>query len=105
MGSLLHGKYASCKHKMMKKLTYCVYVLHSLKDAKLYIGYTKNLRQRLSDHFQGNSKSTRLRRPLKLIYCEYFLNKQDAMRREKYFKTTVGKRTLKLMLRNYFNNV
>jgi predicted GIY-YIG superfamily endonuclease len=35
-----------------------------------------------------------------LIFCEYFLSKADAQRREKYFKTTKGKRTLKLILKN-----
>lgn len=81
------------------KLKYCVYVLYSLKDNKLYIGSTINLKQRLTDHFRGNSFATATRRPFKLIFCEYFLAKQDALRREKYFKTNVGKKALKLMLR------
>ncbi|KKQ73655.1 MAG: hypothetical protein US96_C0057G0008, partial [Candidatus Woesebacteria bacterium GW2011_GWB1_38_5b] len=83
----------------MSKLTHCVYVLLSLKDDKLYIGSTSNLKQRLTDHFHGNSKSTAPRRPFKLVFCEYFVSKKDALRREKYFKTTVGKRSLKLILR------
>jgi putative endonuclease len=61
--------------------------------------FTENLKQRLIDHFHGNSKSTAPRRPFKLIFCEYFLSKADAQRREKYFKTTKGKRTLKLILK------
>jgi len=81
------------------KLQYCVYVLQSQKDHKLYIGSTTNLKQRLTDHFHGNSKATAPRRPFKLIFCEYFLSKQDALRREKYFKTSAGKKALKLMLR------
>ena len=84
----------------IKKLQYCVYVLYSLKDKSLYIGFTKNLKQRLTDHFRGNSKPTAPRRPFKLIFCEYFLSKKDALRREKYFKTTNGKRTLKLLLKD-----
>jgi putative endonuclease len=88
------------KQISMKKLQYCVYVLYSLKDKSFYIGFTKNLKQRLTDHFHGNSKSTAPRRPFKLIFCEYFLSKADAQRREKYFKTTKGKRTLKLILKN-----
>ena len=35
------------------KLPYCVYVLRSQKDGKLYIGFTGDLKQRLSDHFNG----------------------------------------------------
>ena len=81
------------------KLKFCVYVLLSQKDEKLYIGSTSNLKQRLTDHFHGNSKATAPRRPFKLIFCEYFLSKKDALRREKYFKTTIGKKGLKLILR------
>lgn len=85
------------------KLKYCVYVLLSLKDKKLYIGITTNLKQRLTDHFKGKSLATKSRRPFKLIYCEYFLSKHDAYRREKYLKTTVGKKMLKLTLRSSLN--
>lgn len=78
---------------------YYVYVLQSLKDKKLYIGFTSNLKRRFKEHQLGNSKSTKSRRPLKLIYYETHLNKKDAQRRERYFKTEKGKSTLKQMLR------
>jgi putative endonuclease len=82
-----------------------VYVLLSLKDIKLYIGSTTNLKQRLTNHFHGNSKATAPRRPFKLIFCEYFLSKKDALRREKYFKTNVGKKVLKLMLKESLKEI
>jgi len=84
---------------------FCVYVLYSKKDSKLYIGFTTNLKRRLTEHFHGQSKSTAFRRPFCLIFCEYFLSKKDALRREKYFKTTDGKRTLKLMLKESLKDV
>lgn len=80
-------------------LPYCVYVLYSTKDEKMYIGYSTNLPKRLQDHYNGNVLSTKGRRPLELIYTEFHSNKYDALRREKYFKTTSGKKGLKLMLR------
>lgn len=83
----------------MSKLQHCVYVLLSLKDKNFYIGYTSDLKQRLTDHFHGNSKATAPRRPFSLVFCEYFASKKDALRREKYFKTTAGKKGLKLILR------
>lgn len=82
-----------------------MYVLLSLKDIKLYIGSTTNLKQRLTNHFHGNSKATAPRRPFKLIFCEYFLSKKDALRREKYFKTNVGKKVLKLMLKESLKEI
>ncbi|PJE67702.1 excinuclease ABC subunit C [Candidatus Shapirobacteria bacterium CG10_big_fil_rev_8_21_14_0_10_40_9] len=75
-----------------------VYVLQSLKDKKLYIGFTTDLRKRLKDHNAGGSKSTSPRRPLMLIFYEAYISEKDARRREKYLKTTKGKKGLKLML-------
>jgi putative endonuclease len=80
------------------KLTHCAYVLFSLTDGTLYIGHSSNLRQRLTEHFDGKVLSTVSRRPLRLIHVEYFLSDDDARRRERYFKTSKGKRALRLML-------
>jgi putative endonuclease len=80
-------------------LPYCVYVLFSDADHFLYIGFTSNIENRLKTHQSGGSKSTAYRRPLRLIFCEYYLFKEDAMKRVEYFKTTAGKRALNLMLK------
>ncbi|MBN2559987.1 MAG: GIY-YIG nuclease family protein [Phycisphaerae bacterium] len=84
---------------MSGKLQYCVYVLLSHKDGKLYIGFSTDLKQRLTAHFNGHVEATSHRRPLELIYCEYHKARSDALRREGYFKTTMGKKALRLMLR------
>jgi len=52
----------------MDDLKYCVYILYSLKDNNLYIGYTTNIQRRFAEHQSGNSKSTAPRRPFKLIF-------------------------------------
>jgi putative endonuclease len=83
---------------MMALLPYCVYVLFSEADHLLYIGFTKDLDVRIKDHHAGRNISTKGRRPLQLIFCEYYLFEEDARRREMYFKTTMGKKALKLML-------
>jgi putative endonuclease len=80
-------------------LPYCVYVLFSHRDFKMYIGFTTKLEQRILDHNNGNTTSTSKRRTLELIFCEFYLLKKDAQRREKYLKTTAGKKGLKLMLK------
>ncbi|NQU09767.1 GIY-YIG nuclease family protein [bacterium] len=85
---------------MPRKPEHCVYVLLSLHDSHLYIGYTTNLKRRLTEHFDGRNTSTACRRPVRLIFCEYYLAKSDALRREAYFKTTAGKRALRLMLQD-----
>jgi len=45
-----------------------VYVLKSERDGKFYTGYTKNIKQRFEEHQKGRVKSTKDRRPLRLIY-------------------------------------
>lgn len=79
-------------------LPYCVYILFSQKDHLLYIGYSANLVKRVETHNAGGNKSTAYRRPLKLIFCEFYLFEEDARKREMYFKTTMGKKAIKLML-------
>jgi len=79
---------------------YYVYVLKSLKDGKLYIGFTANLKQRLVAHNNRKIQSTRNRIPFELIYYEASRNIDDAIKREKYLKTTYGKRYLKNRLKN-----
>ena len=80
---------------------YYVYVLQSLKDNRLYTGYTENLKLRFEEHQKGRVESTKDRRPLSLIYFEGCLNRGDAMHREKYFKTYLGKMFLKNRLKSY----
>ncbi|MFA5021739.1 MAG: GIY-YIG nuclease family protein [Patescibacteria group bacterium] len=41
-----------------------VYILKSLTDNKLYIGYSNNLQRRLKEHNSGKNLSTEYRRPL-----------------------------------------
>jgi len=77
------------------------YILHSLKDKKLYTGYTNNLKSRFEEHMKGYVKSTQKRGPLKLIYSEACLDKKDALHREKYLKTYHGKQFLHKRLKSY----
>lgn len=80
---------------------YYVYVLLSKKDKKFYIGFTENLPERLRKHKRGEIFATKGRLPLILIFYETYLDKYDALRREKYLKTNKGKTTLRSMLREY----
>jgi len=80
---------------------YFTYVLQSEKDHQLYVGYTKNLKERIVFHNQGKVRATAERRPLTLIYYEACLNEVDAVKREKYLKTGYGRRYLKSRLTNH----
>ena len=80
---------------------YYIYVLHSKKDNNFYVGYTVDLRHRIGLHTAGNVPSTRDRRPLQLVYYEACVSQEDALHREKYLKTTYGKRYIKSRLKGY----
>jgi len=82
-------------------MLYYTYVIQSLKDNKWYTGVTDNLRKRFNKHNTGKVSSTKGRRPFKLIYYEACLNKNDAMAREKFLKSGMGKRYLKNRLKRF----
>jgi putative endonuclease len=77
-----------------------VYVLYSLRDYQFYIGTTNHLVRRGGQHEQGETISTRYRRPFVMVYCEGHCSIIDARRRELYFKTTKGRTTLRMILRD-----
>lgn len=81
------------------KNKYYVYILLSLRDKKLYIGFTMDLKSRLIRHASGKVIATRNRRPFKLIRYEYFVNMADAKAREVFLKSGGGHSQLKAILK------
>ncbi len=82
---------------------YYVYVLLSIKDNQFYTGYTANLKKRFEMHSNGQVEITKNRRPLQLVYYEACLEQKDAIHREKYLKTTWGKRYLKNRIKTFMD--
>jgi putative endonuclease len=80
---------------------YFVYVLQSDKDKRFYTGLTQDLKKRIDEHNAGASKATKARIPLKHVYYESCMNYKDATKRERYLKTTWGKRYIKNRIKNY----
>lgn len=55
----------------------------SCADNTLYTGWTNNLERRIAAHNDGKgAKYTKTRRPVKLVYFEEHITKEEAMRRE-----------------------
>jgi putative endonuclease len=84
-------------------MEYFVYVLLSKKDNKFYTGFTSNLNERIKEHNSGKVTSTKYRTPFELVYYEACLNQEDALHREKYLKSTYGKRYIKNRLKKFLN--
>ena len=84
---------------------YYVYILGNATDHSLYIGFTADLKKRLSSHNKGHVISTHKKHHWKVIYYEAYLNKNDALGREKYLKSGSGWRYIKKQLFHYFEEV
>ena len=78
---------------------YYVYILLQ-KDNNLYHGFTDDIKRRRKEHDDGKVASTKHKRPLKCILVECYMEKSDALRREKFLKTTEGRRLLRQQLRD-----
>ncbi|MEX2027884.1 MAG: GIY-YIG nuclease family protein [Candidatus Curtissbacteria bacterium] len=74
---------------------YYTYVLRSVKDGALYIGWTNDLRSRLNKHNKGLVRATKMRTPFEIVYFEACLSKVSAIKREKSLKTGFGRKYLK----------
>lgn len=85
-------------------MSYTVYILYSEKDERLYVGCTHDLEQRLIRHHSGRVRSTKHRRPLRLIHSESFPDKAIAFNRERFLKSLWGAREKRKILRRYLDN-
>jgi len=80
-------------------MPYYTYVLKSLDHDRYYKGHCGDLDKRLQQHNKGQVKSTKPYAPWKVIYHEEFLTREEAIARERYFKTAAGRRYLKSVLK------
>jgi len=77
-------------------MIYTVYVLHSPKFDKIYIGYTSDLEQRMLSHNKLGKKGWTIKfRPWKIIHTELYKTKADALKREKMLKGGMGRKWIR----------
>lgn len=62
------------------------------------MGLTGDVENRFARHNAGREKTTRPYRPFKLIMVEEVSTRVEARKREKYWKSGVGKEKLKTLL-------
>ncbi|MBK0383153.1 GIY-YIG nuclease family protein [Pedobacter sp. SD-b] len=74
------------------------YVLKSEIADYYYKGHCENLEKRLKEHNSGMTRSNKPYLPFKIAYFEEFDNLREAILREKYYKTSAGRRFLKTKL-------
>ena len=79
---------------------YFLYILKSIKYKKTYVGMTNNVQRRLSEHNKGECHFTKKYAPWVIIYTEILTNQEEAHKRERYFKSSVGRRWMKAKFNN-----
>ena len=78
------------------------YVLQSLKNKRLYTGVTSSVIRRLKEHNNKiGGEYTSKNGPFKLIFYEGYLDKFDALKAEKFFKSGYGREVLKDKLEHF----
>ena len=79
-------------------MAYHVYVLLN-PDGKTYVGQTGHLQRRLAQHnepeFRGTVHTKRYRGPRRLVHCEAYPTRAEAMRRERELKSGKGREWIK----------
>jgi putative endonuclease len=84
---------------------FSVYLLYSPSSTKTYVGFTNDIERRMREHNFTESKGFTIRyRPWELVYTEIFENKSDAMQREKFLKSGLGREEVKKIVSNYLSN-
>jgi putative endonuclease len=82
-------------------MKYFLYILYSPKFVKTYVGQTNNLEKRLVLHNSAKVKSTKPYIPWILIHSESFSSRSEAMKREAWFKSRVGRKKIAEILKNF----
>ena len=79
---------------------YYVYILLNETNVKTYTGVADDVNKRLAEHNTGRVKSSRPYRPYKIIHTESFETLKEARLKERFYKSTTGRRRLKEMFLN-----
>ena len=79
---------------------YTIYAIQSLYKNYIYVGLTSELENRIHRHNSGYEKTTKPYRPFNVIYTEIAENRESARLREKFLKSSTGKRFLRKLIEN-----
>lgn len=78
---------------------FVVYVLYSEQYNKTYTGFTSDLIERFKSHNLLETKGYTLKfRPWEVVYVEFYNSKTEAVKREKYLKSGVGREFIKNLI-------
>ena len=71
---------------------FTVYILYSLRFDKTYVGFTTDLTARFKSHNELGIKGWTIKfRPWQIMHTEEYSTKKEAMAREQWFKSGIGR--------------
>ncbi len=79
-------------------MLFIVYILHSTKLDRYYVGYTNDIDRRISEHNRKKGKYTDAGIPSDLVHSEEYATKKNAMDRGKYIKSQKSKEYMKNLI-------
>ena len=74
-----------------------VYAISSINFNYIYVGMTTDIEGRFSRHNSGREKTTKPYAPFIILYTEECKDRMEARKREKYWKSGIGKEKLKIL--------
>ena len=77
---------------------YYVYILLSEAKTRTYTGVADDVEKRLKEHNDGKVISSRPYRPYKIMHTESFETLREARQKEKFYKSTTGRKRLRVFL-------
>ena len=80
---------------------YYLYILLNEAKTRTYTGVANDVNKRLAEHNAGRVKSSRPYRPYEIVHTELFGTLSEARQKEKFYKSTTGRRRLREMLRPF----
>lgn len=75
-------------------MPYYVYLIVS-EEGHHYTGHTPDLKRRLAEHNAGLSHATKHGKQWRIVYTEEFPTRKEAMKRERWLKSGVGREWIK----------
>ena len=85
-------------------MPFYVYILHSKKLDKYYVGQSENLEQRLQSHLAGISGYTSKAEDWVIVYTEVFESRVEAIKRENQIKKKKSRKYIEWLIQNKNGN-